>query len=257
MNESSHVDDTLLAVESNGKRSKSLGKFAEALAKAQGQITGAAKDAINPFFKSRYADLASIMDACRKPLSENGIAIIQRARTTENGIEVETILIHSSGEEISETLALPVSKFDAQGIGSAITYARRYGLSALVGVCPDDDDGNAATAAAQRRMQSTPDAKSSSAPVGPPPESRRELSSADKIAWFRDNIPLAIKLEWLVKYYSRICDESSFTDDEKASLYEALDQRKREIEAATPKKDVEAAAVMALPPSGASDPIPF
>lgn len=128
------------------RRSESIGKIAEALAKAQGSIRGAVKDAANPFFKSRYADLASVMDACRGPLSENSLAVVQFPRTVEGGVEVETMLAHSSGEWMCESLFLPTAKYDAQGIGSAITYARRYALASVAGVCPEDDDGNAASA---------------------------------------------------------------------------------------------------------------
>lgn len=126
------------------RRSESIGKLAEALAKAQGEIKNAVKDAANPFFKSKYADLASIRDACAGPLAANGLAVIQTPRATEAGVEVETLLAHSSGEWIADTLALPVAKADAQGIGSAITYARRYTLAAFAGVAAEDDDGNAA-----------------------------------------------------------------------------------------------------------------
>jgi hypothetical protein len=126
------------------RRSESLAKLAEALAKAQGEIKGAAKDSDNPFFKSKYADLASIVDACRSPLAANGLAVMQFPRSTAEGVEVETLLAHSSGEWVAEILSLPVAKADAQGVGSAITYARRYALASMVGVAPEDDDGNAA-----------------------------------------------------------------------------------------------------------------
>lgn len=128
------------------RRSDSIAELSKALAVAQGQIKGAAKDSANPFFKSKYADIASIMDACREPLSKAGLAIIQFPRTTEKAVEVETLLCHASGEWVCETLCLPVGKYDAHGIGSAITYARRYALAAITGVCPEDDDGNAAAA---------------------------------------------------------------------------------------------------------------
>lgn len=127
------------------QRSDSIGELATAIAKAQGQMRGALKDSANPFFKSKYADLASIWDAIREPFSVNGLAVLQFARSTPAGVEVETTLVHESGELMSETLAMPVAKQDAQGVGSAITYARRYGLAAIAGVAPDDDDGNAAS----------------------------------------------------------------------------------------------------------------
>ena len=134
------------------KHSDSIGKLAEALAKAQGEIKNALKDSANPYFKSKYADLAGIWDAARGPLSANGLALIQCPRCTETSVEVETILAHSSGEWISEVLALPAvqqskekgERFDAHTIGSAVTYAKRYALAAMVGVATEDDDGNAA-----------------------------------------------------------------------------------------------------------------
>ena len=120
--------------------------FYTALAKAQGAIEHAKKDTTNPFFNSRYADLASVWDTCRKPLTDNGIAVIQETGyNNENGCAyVVTRLTHSSGYSEDSRLDLPAGKKDAQGIGSALTYARRYALMAAVGIAPDDDDGNAA-----------------------------------------------------------------------------------------------------------------
>ena len=119
------------------------------MAKAQGAMKGAVKDSANPFFKSKYADLASVVEAIRAAFSANGLSYIQTVQSSElDEVRVETMILHSSGEWIScGVLALPVSKNDAQGYGSALTYARRYSLSAAVGVAPEDDDGNAAVAA--------------------------------------------------------------------------------------------------------------
>lgn len=129
-------------------RSETVGELAKALALAQGKMRGAVKDSENPFFKTKYADLASVVEAIRDALSQNGIAYVQGTEPSEKDeVRVETMLLHGSGEWISSVLALPVSKSDAQGFGSALTYARRYGLSAAVGVAPEEDDGNAATKA--------------------------------------------------------------------------------------------------------------
>ena len=126
-------------------RSEQVNELAAALAKAQGELKGALKDSANPFFKSKYADLTSVWDACRNALTTNNLAVVQAPRMIENGVAVETMLVHASGQWVAETLELPVSKADAQGVGSAITYARRYALASFVGVAPEDDDGNAAT----------------------------------------------------------------------------------------------------------------
>src|SRR5690348_4957445 len=112
------------------KTSDSIKEISTALAKAQAVMAGAKKDATNPHYKSKYADLASVWEACRKPLADNGIAVVQMTDVSERDeIIVETRLTHTSGEWIEGRLALPVSKADAQGFGSALTYARRYGLS--------------------------------------------------------------------------------------------------------------------------------
>lgn len=130
------------------KHSPTLGQLAKALAKAQGAMQGAKKDALNPHFKSKYADLASTWDACRKALSENGLCVVQTNRPMgREGVSVITTLIHSeSGEWMSGELFVPVSKQDAQGFGSALTYGRRYALAAMVGVAAEDDDGEGAIA---------------------------------------------------------------------------------------------------------------
>jgi len=126
-------------------QSESIGKLAAALAKVQGALTHAVKGNVNPAFKSKYADLASVWEACRPQLSENQVAVIQSLQPSPEGwVTVETLLAHSSGEWSSSQVTLPVSAKTAHGYGSAITYARRYGLAASVGVYQDDDDANAA-----------------------------------------------------------------------------------------------------------------
>jgi hypothetical protein len=122
-----------------------MAALAAALAKAQGEIEGASKDKTNPHFKSSYADLASVWDACREPLSKNGLAVMQPCFADGPRVTVTTILAHASGEFIEVDLVMTAGQNTAQGIGSAITYARRYALSSMVGVAPEDDDGNAAS----------------------------------------------------------------------------------------------------------------
>ena len=131
-----------------------INELAMALAKAQGMMKGAAKDSTNPHFKSKYADLASVWDACRDALTANGLSIAQLPIASERDeIVLETLLLHSSGQYLSSVINIPVSKADAQGYGSALTYARRYGLAAMVGVAPEDDDGNAAANAKPNPMK--------------------------------------------------------------------------------------------------------
>lgn len=136
------------ATEALKMQSDSVGKLAEALAKAQGAMTGAKKDHKNPHFGNRYADLASVWDACRDALSQNGLAVTQQVTSDPSGVTVVSTLIHSSGEYLRDRCWLPVAQKTPQGYGSTITYARRYSLAALVGVAQEDDDGEAGTRAA-------------------------------------------------------------------------------------------------------------
>jgi len=126
--------------------------IATALAAAQINMGKALKQASNPHFRSKYADLGSVMDACLPALNERGIAVIQPTGEDDLGRFVQTILIHGeSGEQLSCRVPLIVGKNDMQGYGSAVTYARRYGLMAMAGIAPEDDDGNAAAKAAPKQ----------------------------------------------------------------------------------------------------------
>jgi hypothetical protein len=131
--------------------------IATALASAQINMGKALKQANNPHFRSKYADLGSVMDACLPALNEHGIAVIQPTGEDDTGRFVETIMIHGeSGEQLSCRVPLIVSKNDMQGYGSAVTYARRYGLMAMAGIAPEDDDGNAAAKAAPKQEPPKP-----------------------------------------------------------------------------------------------------
>lgn len=123
------------------------GELAKAIIKVQGNLAIARKDSKNPHFKSLYADLNSVWDACRQPLTDNGIAVIQIPTDAGEGrVGLTTVLIHSSGQFISGTVSTKIAKDDPQGVGSALTYLRRYSLASMVGIVADvDDDGNAAS----------------------------------------------------------------------------------------------------------------
>lgn len=127
------------------RMSEQINDLASALSKAQGEMRGAIKDSKNPFFKSSYADLTSVWDACREALSKNSLAVVQTTAPADTGIAVVTTLMHSSGQWILGELRMQPAKLDPQVVGSTITYARRYALAAIVGVSPEDDDANAAS----------------------------------------------------------------------------------------------------------------
>ncbi len=138
-------------------QSPQLDQLFTALAKAQGEMSAAAKDCANPFFKSRYADLSSVWTACREPLSKNGLSVLQIVQSSDLGDVLHTTLGHSSGQYMTSTMPIRIKtdgKNDIQALGSTITYLRRYALSAIVGVAPDDDnDGNGSSYKVQPKAE--------------------------------------------------------------------------------------------------------
>lgn len=121
-------------------KSNEVNEVFGALSKAQGDMKPAVMDSKNPHFNSKFASLTAVQDAYRGPLAKNGLAITQMVESDENGYTIQTILGHASGQYISSTFRLMVTKQDMQGLGSAVTYARRYAISALLGVVDTEDD---------------------------------------------------------------------------------------------------------------------
>jgi hypothetical protein len=148
--------------------------IAAALAAAQLEMGKALKQANNPHFKKAYADLGNVMDACLGPLNRHGIAVIQPAGEGERGRYVKTVFIHGESTETLECeIPLIIGKNDMQGYGSAVTYARRYGLMSMAGIAPEDDDGNDAVVNAPhnkptpRKVDPKPEPKPDPAPKPP------------------------------------------------------------------------------------------
>lgn len=177
-----------------------INNLAEALSKAQAEIMGAHKDSTNPHFKSKYADLESVWDACRLPLTKNKLSIIQTVHKTEGEIFLRTMLCHSTGQYIySDIPVIMNNRNDMQALGSALTYARRYGLSSIVGVCPSDDDANLASEKQEyRKPMPIP------RPPLPPIEKKEDLSPlcVQIFAEFRKIIQGNKNIsDWLTKEY--------------------------------------------------------
>jgi hypothetical protein len=128
------------------RRSEAIDLFAASFSKAQSEMSGATKERVNPAFKSRYADLASAHEACREALTKYGLSYLQTAIINAAGAfsGITTTILHSSGQWVEGDFPISPVKNDPQGIGSAATYGRRYGLMAMVGIAPEDDDGEAA-----------------------------------------------------------------------------------------------------------------
>lgn len=136
-------------------QSEVINELAGALSKAQGEMQAAIKDKVNPFFKSSYADLGSVWDAARPVLSKYGLCVMQTTELQPEGkIVMVTTLAHTSGQWMKSFLPLNPSKNDSQGVGAALTYLRRYSLSAIVGVvCDEDDDGETAQGRGKYQQQ--------------------------------------------------------------------------------------------------------
>lgn len=126
------------------QHSETIGKISEAIAKAQVLVENADKDSNNPAFRSKYASLAEILNTVRPVFAKHGIAITQHPQLDSGVVTVTTLLSHGSGEWMSSDASVPVGKHDAHGVGSAITYARRYSLAAVTGITQEDDDANGA-----------------------------------------------------------------------------------------------------------------
>lgn len=142
------------------KSSDKIDLLATALVKAQAAMEPVVKNASNPHFRSKYADLASVIEAVRGPLNANGIVFLQLVGGNLDGCEVETMLIHHSGQWISHTGFIPIPKKDAQAYCGGVTYLRRYGLMAITGLPAEDDDGNVAS----ERPRHAPQAPAAAAP---------------------------------------------------------------------------------------------
>jgi hypothetical protein len=190
------------------EKSDTIGKLAEALAKAQGAIEGAKKDQNNPFFRSKYADLSSVWEACRKPLSDNGLAVIQVPLSShgDDNVLLQTVMTHSSGEWISGIMAMKPVKSDPQGVGSCLTYLRRYCLSAFVGVAPEDDDGNAAS-----QPNKTPVARQEPQPTNPMESKKYDMHPSEPM-----DVPLSTGMD------EQSLDEATLIADKKKAISDKM-----------------------------------
>lgn len=164
------------------RTSENLADLALALSKAQGQMESAKKDSTNPHFRSKYADLAAVVEAIKKPLASNGLSYVQGFGWDDHGaVIVHTRLLHASGQWLETELRVRPVKDDPQGVGSAVSYGRRYALQSIVGLTADDDDGNASStspAATPRRAEAsrTQATERSEAPAAPVADAARSAA---------------------------------------------------------------------------------
>jgi len=184
------------------QKSESIAALAASLSKAQGEMENAGKNSVNPHFKSKYADLAEILNTVRPVLSKFGLAVTQFPAFEGNMASVETILTHESGEWMSGICSAPVQKSDPQGVGSALTYLRRYSLAAVCGLAQEDDDANASSKAPKQQAQAQKPAPAPApkpAPKPAPPVTKPVPASA-------------VTLEALASYYASDPEEVMVDD---------------------------------------------
>lgn len=184
-------------------------KIYAAFVKAQAAFGPALKSSSNPHFKSRYADLSACVEAVIDALNANGIAMVQKSVPVDSGVCVETLFLHESGESMSSgPLHVPASKNDAQGYGSAMTYARRYSLMAACGIAPEDDDGNAASKSKQKPVAAKP-----------APKSAREIELDDLAAYMIEQHESGADLPAINLWYSKDTWSASNEAEQEERLY--------------------------------------
>lgn len=197
-------------------------KIAAALVKAQKGFSPALKTSTNPHFRSKYADLAACVEAVLDALNEQGIMLVQKTLPCDDGVRVETVFLHESGEIFEcGALHVPAGKQDPQGYGSALTYARRYSLMAACGIAPEDDDGNAAKPATK------PPAKPESAkPVSQVAWEAMDEESQKFLSGIANDVKGFLALPDVKQAVERL-DKENLDADEKTAIWYLFDSKQR------------------------------
>lgn len=196
------------------EKSEQLNELAAALCKAQSQMQGAHKSSENPYFKSKYADLQSCWEALRKPLSDNGLSIVQTLGPTSEIVFLETMLLHTSGQWVLSAISIRPVKPDPQAYGSAISYARRYALAAITGLYSLDDDGNEASS----QHKAPPVETANLTPQYLNPAVAASGATANKQSFFVGGAKNSTITEKQFKFLGHRLQEASWTLDQLANV---------------------------------------
>jgi hypothetical protein len=196
------------------------------LVRAQRGFAPALKTSTNPHFRSKYVDLAGCIEAVVDALNAAGIALIQRTSEDSTGVTVETVFVHESGEMMEcGKLHVPASKQDAQGYGSALTYARRYSLMAAAGIAPEDDDGNGARKAKEDEEKAKAEAKTPAPKVS---ATKTDLVPPSRMAIVADVAAAIDERMSANDLIGAVAEYSGITDvEEKMTLWGMLDSKTR------------------------------
>lgn len=205
-------------------KSDSINELAASLAKAQGEVENASKTSKNDHFKNRYADLAEVLNTVRPVFAKHGLSIVQFPSYEAPMAHVETVLMHSSGQFMSNVCSAPVSKADAQGVGSAITYLRRYSLAAVCGIAQEDDDANGATGAGGNKQ-------SQQQPSKQPEPTKQQKIDPSVYADILADIEAAADVKSLEKAYNSAVAQCRAAGDEQAlqEVIKAKDAKKAQV----------------------------
>ena len=195
-------------------KSEAIEHLAVSLVKANAELENPSFDTTNPFYKNKYASLANVRDTVTPVLAKYGLAVIQLLGKGEAGITCETVLLHTSGQWVSESLYMPSAKQDAQGFGSAITYARRYALMAICGVVGDEDDD--AQGAVKAKITPTAGAHEAL--------SKEQIAKVDKVA---SNVIDMFAAQHPIKEIFDFIDLATLDNEERIYLWTWLDSKMR------------------------------
>jgi hypothetical protein len=242
--------------ESSVRRSAGIAALAVAMAKAQAEMNNPAKDSVNPHFKSRYADLAAVLDAIKPVLLRHGLSVMQFPCELDDAAALTTLLVHAaSGEWIETCIKLRPVKADPQGVGSSLTYMRRYCLLAVAGVtAEDDDDGNAAThRPAEKQSAKQPAPAANGRPQMTLPQLVQTLKTKQPPA---DGSDLSQRVGWLATQLPRLLNGFDPADLD-AAIGDALDLAESwRYETLTPAQARQAWQVVVDYAAKAGEPVP-
>jgi len=215
------------------KMSSTIEKLAEALAASQKEFPSIPCTAENPFYKSRYAPMNKIIERVAPILGKNGLSVLQPVSTTDSAVCVETMLIHSSGQWIRETLFLKPTKTDPQGIGSAITYGRRYGLSAMLNIASDsDDDENGVSEVLGKKTGNVLPAKTDTKKTPDKTPLENIVESKETLSHYMVEVGEQVDIVGLYKIYDKYKDDfSSLTEGDRKEAKVIFQAKEKEIRA--------------------------
>lgn len=192
------------------KKSESIAELSKALVLAQKAMKPALKEATNPFFKSKYADLQSIWESIREPFTENGLSVVQTSSYENGTLVLETMLLHTSGEWISGEFPVIPQKSDPQSLGSCVSYIRRYSLAAMCGVVTSDDDAEAAMDRSETKRDDFSPVPKTQNYIITEPQAKRLFAIAKSKNWTNEGVK-----ELLEKYGYTSTSQIKFSDYEK------------------------------------------